>query len=74
MGGDVTGRNGRRLNKFEAEYIAELRHALAMREDLTDGERHLLGMEIVHIQDGAITLTGPQTAEERLERLRNHYP
>lgn len=64
----------RRLNKFEAEYVADIEKALAGRTDLTDAERYLLENEIQFIKDGAITMTGPDTVEERLERLRNHFP
>jgi hypothetical protein len=65
---------GRRLNKFEAEYIAEIEKALTERDDLTGSERYLLENEIGFIRDGTITMTGPDTVEERLERLRNHFP
>jgi hypothetical protein len=64
----------RHLNKFECEYILEIEIALRERTDLTDAERHLLEMEIVHIREGVVQLTGPDTVEERLERLRNHFP
>lgn len=68
------GRNGRRLNKFEREYIAEIDKALKERTDLTDGERHLLEMEVCYIRDGTLSLAGPETVEERIERHRDHYP
>ena len=68
------GRHGRRLNKFEAEYIAEIEKGLKERTDLDDRERHMLEMEVVHIRDGTITLSAPYTLEDRLTTLRNHYP
>ena len=64
----------RALNKFEKEYIAEIELALKERTDLTGSERYLLENEIEFIKDGTIQMTGPDTVEERLERLRNHFP
>lgn len=64
----------RTLNKFEREYLEELRVMLDERTDLTPEERHILEHEIVYIQEGTVQLTGPETAEDRLERYRNHFP
>lgn len=62
------------LNDWEKAYIAELRTALQERTDLTQEERRLLKHEVIHIEKGIVRLTGPDTVEERIERLRNHYP
>ena len=62
------------MNDFETKYVREIREALEKRTDLTERERHLLEYEIVHIEQGTVSLTGPHSVEDRLARLRNHYP
>jgi hypothetical protein len=69
------------LNEWEKAYIAEIRKCLAdgglPNDDdgpLTEAERYLLENEIGFIEEGTISFTGPQTLEERIWRLRNHFP
>jgi hypothetical protein len=62
------------LNEHEKAYIADIRKALVERTDLEENERYLLENEIAFIEEGTIGLNGPDTVEERLERLRNHFP
>lgn len=62
------------LNEHETAYIAEIEAAIKDRRMFTVGEISVLEYEVDAIRDGAMALTGPQTLEERLERLRDHYP
>lgn len=64
----------RELNKYEAAYVAEIELALKERTDITERERYVLENEVEFIREGNITMSGPDTVEERLERLRNHFP
>lgn len=63
-----------RLNEWEKAYIAEIRETFGKPNDLTDAERYILEQEIILIEGGTISFTGPDTVEERIERLRNHFP
>ncbi len=60
-------------NVHERTYIAEIEKALAERE-LTEQERVILEHEIEALLKGAMELNGPETVDERLERLHNHFP
>lgn len=58
----------------ERAYVASVRRALATRDDLTAHEAHVLETEVAMIEAGNAGLTEPQTVEDRLQRLRDHYP
>lgn len=62
------------MNEYEQTYVACVKVALAQRDDLTAYEIRALEVEIAMIEAGNAGLTGPQTVEERLQRLRDHYP
>jgi hypothetical protein len=62
------------VNTYEQDYVACVKVALANRDDLTAREIRVLEVEIAMIEDGSAGLTGPQTVDERLVRLRDHYP
>ena len=62
------------MNRHEEAFIADLRRALAGRTDPTEQERYLITNQIAFIEEGAIGLTGPDTADEFIERYRDHYP
>jgi hypothetical protein len=62
------------MNAYEQAYVASVRIALAERDDLTVREIRVLEVEVAMIEDGSAGLTEPQTVEECLQRLRDHYP
>ena len=61
------------LNEFEQAYVDEIEQAKGVRM-LTCGEWSVLEFEVDSIRDGTMELGESQTLDERLERLRNHYP
>jgi len=62
------------VNIHEEAFLADLRRALAERTDLTEQERYLITNQIAFVEEGTIGLTGPDTANDFIERYRNHYP
>lgn len=69
-----SSRPGEAVNAYEQDYVACVKVALTQRDDLTAREVRVLEVEIAMIEDGSVGLTGPQTVDERLQRLRDHYP
>lgn len=62
------------MNAYERDYVASVKVALAQRDDLMAHEVRVLEVEIAMIEAGSTGLTGPQTVDDRLQRLRDHYP
>lgn len=74
MTGPYVKASARAPNEHEQAYIEDIRESLKTRTDLTEAERYLLENEIAFIEEGMLGFDGPYTVEERLDRLRDHFP